>query len=67
MSEGGLTYVSPTQVALDCLAGNGRMPAEGEAVLTWLAENESAWRARPFWRFRRSVWEQRERTVHFCA
>ena len=45
VSEGGLTYVSPTQVALDCLAGNGRMPAEGEAVLTWLAANESAWRA----------------------
>ena len=45
VSEGGLTYVSPTQVALDCLAGNGRMPAEGEAVLTRLAENESAWRA----------------------
>ncbi|MHB8451229.1 MAG: type IV toxin-antitoxin system AbiEi family antitoxin [Mycobacteriales bacterium] len=45
VSEDGLTYVSPTQVALDCLAGNGRMPAEGQAVLTWLAANESAWRA----------------------
>jgi hypothetical protein len=44
-ADGLATYVAPTQVALDCLAGNGRMPAEGEAVLTWLSENESNWRA----------------------
>jgi len=45
VTENGIDYVSPTQVALDCLAGNGRMPAEGEAVLSWLAGNESTWRA----------------------
>lgn len=45
VTEKGIDYVSPTQVALDCLAGNGRMPAEGEAVLSWLVGNESTWRA----------------------
>lgn len=45
VTEAKVNFVSPTQVALDCLAGNGRMPAEGEAVLTWLAANEPAWRA----------------------
>lgn len=34
--DGELPYVAPSRVALDCLAGNGRMPAEGEAVLSWL-------------------------------
>ncbi len=45
VTEASVTYVSPTQAALDCLAGNGRMPAEGEAVLTWLVANEPIWRA----------------------
>jgi hypothetical protein len=40
----GLQYVAPTQAAIDCLAGNGRMPSEGEALLAWLEANESAWR-----------------------
>ena len=44
VDDDGTTYVAPSQVALDCLAGNGRMPAEGEAVLSWLTENESTWR-----------------------
>jgi len=43
--SGADTYVSATQVALDCLTGNGRMPAEGEAVLAWMRKNESRWRA----------------------
>lgn len=38
-------YASPSQVTMDCLTGNGRMPAEGEALLTWMMENELAWRA----------------------
>ncbi len=42
--EAGLRFVSPSQVAIDCLTGNGRMPAEGEAVLTWMQENETGWR-----------------------
>ncbi|HUZ19889.1 MAG TPA: hypothetical protein VMU75_04880 [Acidimicrobiales bacterium] len=40
----GLTYVAPSQVAADCLTGNGRMPAEGDALLQWMTENESLWR-----------------------
>jgi hypothetical protein len=43
--DAGVTYTSPSQVAMDCLTGNGRMPSEGEALLTWMMENESAWRA----------------------
>ena len=40
----GLTYVAPSQAAADCLTGNGRMPAEGDALLQWMIENESLWR-----------------------
>lgn len=42
--DGGLSYAAPSQVAVDCLTGNGRMPAEGEALLAWMLANESAWR-----------------------
>jgi hypothetical protein len=42
--EGGLRYASPSQVAVDCLTGNGRMPSEGEALLEWMEANESSWR-----------------------
>ncbi len=42
--EEGVKYVAPSQAVVDCLAGNGRMPAEGEALLTWMKENESLWR-----------------------
>jgi len=41
----GLRYAAPSQVAVDCLTGNGRMPAEGEALLGWMLANESEWRA----------------------
>ncbi len=43
---GGLWYVAPSQVVLDCLTGSGRMPAEGEAVLERMARTEEQWRAR---------------------
>ncbi len=36
--------VATTQLVLDCLSGNGRMPAEGEALLAWMADRESLWR-----------------------
>ncbi len=39
-----LRVVAPSQLALDCLTGNGRMPAEGEALLGWMAEHEQQWR-----------------------
>jgi DNA-binding transcriptional ArsR family regulator len=42
--EEGLRYAAPSQVAVDCLGGNGRMPAEGEALLEWMAAEESRWR-----------------------
>ncbi|HEX5145615.1 MAG TPA: helix-turn-helix domain-containing protein [Conexibacter sp.] len=42
--ELGIPYVAVSQAAVDCLTGNGRMPAEGEALLDWMARDESAWR-----------------------
>lgn len=43
-TDGDIPYAAPSQVTVDCLTGNGRMPAEGEALLTWLSSNESVWR-----------------------
>ncbi len=40
-----LAYAAPSQVVVDCLTGNGRMPAEGEALLEWMVDNEASWRA----------------------
>lgn len=40
----GVAYAAPSQVAVDCLTGTGRMPAEGEAVLAWMQESD-VWRA----------------------
>lgn len=42
--EPAATYVAPSQVAVDCLTGNGRMPAEGDALLAWMTDNEDSWR-----------------------
>jgi hypothetical protein len=42
--EDGVCYVAPSQAAVDCLTGNGRMPAEGEALIQWLPQNERTWR-----------------------
>ncbi len=39
------TYVSVAQLAADDLTGNGRMPAEGEALIGWMRRNERRWRA----------------------
>lgn len=47
-------YVSPSQVAIDCLTGNGRMPQEGEAVVEWMVDNQDVWRATSLEQFR---WE----------
>jgi len=41
----GLRVVAPSQLVLDTLSGNGRLPAEGEALLVWMAEHEGEWRA----------------------
>jgi hypothetical protein len=42
--DGGMAWAAPSQVAIDCLAGTGRMPSEGEALIRWMRENEGAWR-----------------------
>ncbi|MGO9965051.1 MAG: hypothetical protein ACLPUG_16695 [Acidimicrobiales bacterium] len=44
MTADGVCYVSPSQVAADCLTGNGRMPSEGEALVTWMVEHQAEWR-----------------------
>lgn len=43
-SEGRLRWAAPSQVAIDCLSGVGRMPAEGEALIDWMRANEETWR-----------------------
>jgi hypothetical protein len=40
----GVVCAAPSQVAVDLLTGTGRNPAEGEAVLSWMANNEPLWR-----------------------
>lgn len=42
--DNGTAWAAPSQVAIDCLAGTGRMPSEGEALIAWMRENESEWR-----------------------
>jgi hypothetical protein len=43
-TEDDIEYAAPSQVVVDCLTGNGRMPAEGEALLEWMTLHESSWR-----------------------
>ena len=40
----GLRLVTPSQAACDLLTGSGRMPTEGEALLSWMRLNERSWR-----------------------
>jgi hypothetical protein len=40
----GLRLAAPSQVAVDLLAGPGRNPEEGKALIDWMAANESEWR-----------------------
>jgi len=42
----GLTYVAPSQAAADLLTGTGRMPEEGEELVSWMKVNEAVWRAK---------------------
>ncbi|PTA43736.1 hypothetical protein [Micromonospora sp. RP3T] len=42
----GLFHVGISQLAQDCLAGNGRLPEEGDALIGWMTENVAAWRRR---------------------
>jgi len=40
----GKRQVGVSQLALDLLTGNGRLPEEGEALLEWMAVNPTEWR-----------------------
>ena len=42
--EEGMRWAPPVQVAADLLTSPGRGPAEGEALLIWMADNQEAWR-----------------------
>jgi hypothetical protein len=44
--DDGVAWAAPSQVAIDCLSGTGRMPSEGEAVIGWMREHETEWRYR---------------------
>lgn len=41
----GLVYASIPQVAVDCLTGPSRMPAEGEALLAWMRTHTHRWQS----------------------
>ena len=41
----GLTYVAPTQAAVDLLTSPGRGADEAEALIEWMLANEESWRA----------------------
>jgi hypothetical protein len=44
MRTDGTFHVALSQLAQDCLAGNGRLPEEGTELLDWMAGNLTAWR-----------------------
>jgi hypothetical protein len=44
MTKQGAPRVGLSQLALDCLSGNGRLPEEGSALIEWMAAHVSAWR-----------------------
>jgi hypothetical protein len=41
----GTVFAAPSQVAVDLLSSPGRGPAEADALMVWMADNERAWRA----------------------
>jgi len=42
-----ITLVAPSQAAVDLLAGPGRNPVEGNALLEWMERNPDEWRQEP--------------------
>ena len=42
--DDGITYARVTQVLLDLMKGPGRGPAESEALLEWMRNNEDIWK-----------------------
>lgn len=43
-NKAGLQVAAPAQVVVDLLTGPGRNPSEGEALLSWMKQNENVWR-----------------------
>lgn len=41
--DDGVRFVNLPQLAVDCLGGSGRMPAEGEALVDWMQANTYQW------------------------
>lgn len=41
---GGIIIAAPSQVAADLLSSPGRGPAEAQELITWMRQNENAWR-----------------------
>lgn len=41
---GDVPVPSISQLTIDCLTGNGRMPQQGEALLDWMSSHEAEWR-----------------------
>lgn len=41
----GVQVVAASQLAADLLTGSGRQPSEGNELLSWMRDNEDAWRA----------------------
>lgn len=42
--QDGVRYAAYSQVAVDLLAGPGRDPEEGDALIAWMSANEDRWR-----------------------
>ena len=42
--DDGITYARVTQVLVDLMRGPGRGPAEAEALLEWMRDNEDIWK-----------------------
>jgi hypothetical protein len=42
---GGAEHVAHSQLVLDCLGGNGRLPEEAAGVLSWMRADTMAWRS----------------------
>jgi hypothetical protein len=40
-----ITFAAPTQIAVDLLTSPGRGPAEADELLSWMGQNEDAWRS----------------------
>ena len=40
VTDEGLTYVAPSQIAVDLLSGPGRNPSEAEFLIEWMQKNE---------------------------